>query len=304
MQYKYSLVTILLDDKVTPVVEMNGRWWLIAEFAPELFPGGTEQGWYEAISNMDAIAEVVEEINDTKPHMDISSDIKLLQPVVRPNKAIFMGFNYRDHLIKDAGITDFSKEDNDPFFFLKPASTALAASGEVIPFPEGSEKFDWETEMVAIVGRRGRNISIDNASSYIAGYSIGLDLSARDWQFNPRHPKQFDIFCGKVFDKSSPFGPSIVPASQINVDDLTIELRVNGELKQNSSTKEMIWKVPEQVAFLSRYITLEPGDLIFTGCPAGVGFATGSYLNVGDQLEAEISGLGRLSVTIGEPLPH
>ncbi|MNC59964.1 Fumarylpyruvate hydrolase [compost metagenome] len=95
-----------------------------------------------------------------------------------------------------------------------------------------------------------------------------------------------------------------MPASQINVDDLTIELRVNGELKQNSSTKEMIWKVPEQVAFLSRYITLEPGDLIFTGCPAGVGFATGSYLNVGDQLEAKISGLGRLSVTIGEPLPH
>ena len=209
-----------------------------------------------------------------------------------------MGFNYYDHLVKDAGITDFRKEDKAPFFFLKPPTTSVVGAGRSVIYPKQSQQLDWEIELVVVIGKRGRDIPVDQAMNYVAGYTTGLDLSARDWQFNPRHPRQFDIFCGKAFDGSAPIGPSIIPARFVDASDLTLKLWVNGALKQDSHTREMIRSIPEQIAAASEHLTFEPGDILFTGCPAGVGFATQTYLKVGDKIDAEIGSLGRLSVEI------
>jgi 2-keto-4-pentenoate hydratase/2-oxohepta-3-ene-1,7-dioic acid hydratase in catechol pathway len=134
--------------------------------------------------------------------------------------------------------------------------------------------------------------------SCVAGYSIGLDLSARDWQMNPRHFKQFDLMAGKSFDDSSPLGPFIVPARFVDPSNIPLRLWVNDELKQNSSTHEMIWSIPEQIAQLSQHMTIEPGDVLYTGSPAGIGWIKRTFLKEGDRVSAEIGGLGRLSVKI------
>jgi 2-keto-4-pentenoate hydratase/2-oxohepta-3-ene-1,7-dioic acid hydratase in catechol pathway len=134
---------------------------------------------------------------------------------------------------------------------------------------------------------------------------VGIDLSARDWQFHPKHLVKFDLFGGKSFGDSCPLGPKITPARFVQHDHLQLKLWVNGELKQNANMSDMIWSLAEQISAISDHVTLEPGDVILTGTPSGVGLASGTFLKVGDTVEAEIDGLGRLSVEIvpDQPFP-
>jgi 2-keto-4-pentenoate hydratase/2-oxohepta-3-ene-1,7-dioic acid hydratase in catechol pathway len=134
--------------------------------------------------------------------------------------------------------------------------------------------------------------------SYIAGYTVGIDLSARDWQFHPKHMVKFDLFGGKAFDASNPLGPCIVPAGRFNADDLQMTLKVNGEVKQHARTSLMIWNIAEQLAFITEHVTLEPGDVVMTGTPSGVGLKTGTFLKPGDKIDAEIEGIGNLAVLL------
>jgi 2-keto-4-pentenoate hydratase/2-oxohepta-3-ene-1,7-dioic acid hydratase in catechol pathway len=216
--------------------------------------------------------------------------VKLLPPVPQPGKILCIGLNYRDHAIEGGKAIP-----TEPVLFGK-FPNALIAHGEPIKLPRVAQKVDYEAELVIVIGKRGKHIPNDaTAFQYVGGYTIGHDVSARDWQFRGEE-KQWII--GKTFDTFAPTGPVIVTADEgIDPHNLKIQLRLNGTTMQNSSTKEFIFGVPALLSFLSQVVTLEPGDLIFTGTPPGVGIArkpTPVLLKPGDVVEVEIEGIGVL----------
>lgn len=298
----FSLSTLRHNGHPTPVISIGERHWSLAVVAPNLF-GSSGRGLIEIFArwteNEPLLAALTQQLveADIEPLNFTGNADDFLAPIQYPSKAMFTGANYWDHVIDDMKMTNFVKADYDPIFFLKP-STSLVGSGRSVRYPAQSNQLDWEVELVVVIGKGGRKIPVEEAFSYVAGYAIGLDLSARDWQLSSRHPKAFDLFTGKAFDDSSPYGPKIVPARFIEPGNLELKLWVNGELKQNSSTGKMIWSIAEQISELSKHLTLEPGDLLFTGSPAGIGMTQGKYLKRGDHVEAEVTGLGRIAVEI------
>jgi 2-keto-4-pentenoate hydratase/2-oxohepta-3-ene-1,7-dioic acid hydratase in catechol pathway len=160
-------------------------------------------------------------------------------------------------------------------------------------------QFDWEIELTAVIGTRARHVSAAQALDHVAGYTIGIDLSARDLLLHPNNVSKMDVFGGKAFDGSCPLGPRIVPSRFVgHPQDLRMKLSVNGDLKQNASTSLMIWSVAEQIEAISSVTTLEPGDVILTGTPAGAAYPHGPFLKVGDRIDAEIEKIGTLSLQI------
>jgi 2-keto-4-pentenoate hydratase/2-oxohepta-3-ene-1,7-dioic acid hydratase in catechol pathway len=301
----FSLSTVRIDGTATPVLQLpDGRTYRLADFAPEAVAANPAAGLMAVFANWEAAEPLLHAAVDALPGRQIdpvAGPAELedwLTPLQYPNKVICAGANYYDHVFNDGGHTGFSKEDNVPVFFLKPPTTTLVGQGRSVRYPAQSEKFDYELELAFVVGRRGRNIPVDRAREHIAGYTIALDLSARDWQRHPKHLVKFDLFGGKVFDDSCPLGPGIVPARFIDDTDLQLQFRLNGELRQNANTSDLIWSVPELVSLISEHVTLEPGDVVLTGTPAGVGLSTGSWMQVGDRLEGTITGLGSISVQI------
>jgi 2-keto-4-pentenoate hydratase/2-oxohepta-3-ene-1,7-dioic acid hydratase in catechol pathway len=213
---------------------------------------------------------------------------KLLAPVPDPHKIICIGLNYKDHAAE--GGVPIPRE---PVLFSKYA-TALIGHGENIVLPPVSKKVDYEAELVIVVGKRSRHLKAETAAEYAAGYTIGHDVSARDWQLE-KDGKQWMV--GKTFDTFAPCGPHLVTADEVRDPlDLPIRLRLNGETMQNSNTRQMVFNVGYLLAYLSQVFTLEPGDLIYTGTPPGVGFARKPpvFLKNGDVVEVEIEGLGVL----------
>jgi 2-keto-4-pentenoate hydratase/2-oxohepta-3-ene-1,7-dioic acid hydratase in catechol pathway len=213
---------------------------------------------------------------------------KLLPPVPDPAKIVCIGLNYRDHAAE--GGVPVPKE---PVLFSKYA-TALIGPGEPIVLPASSSEVDYEAELVIVIGRRGRHLSRQAAAEAIAGYTVGHDVSARDWQLK-KDGRQWMV--GKTFDTFAPLGPELVTADEVgDAQALGIKLRLNGQTMQNSNTREMIFPAPELVAYLSQVFTVEPGDLVYTGTPSGVGFTRKPpvFLKVGDVVEVEIDRLGVL----------
>jgi 2-keto-4-pentenoate hydratase/2-oxohepta-3-ene-1,7-dioic acid hydratase in catechol pathway len=213
---------------------------------------------------------------------------KLLPPVPDPAKIVCVGLNYRDHAAESG-----APIPKDPVLFSKYA-TALIGPGDPIVLPPVSQEVDYEAELVIVIGKKGRHLTKERAIDHIAGYTIGHDVSARDWQLK-KDGKQWMV--GKTFDTFAPLGPELVTADE--VDDphaLGIRLRLNGETMQNSNTRQMIFSVGEVVAYLSTVFTLEPGDLVYTGTPPGVGMARKPpvFLKGGDVVEVEIDRLGIL----------
>jgi 2,4-diketo-3-deoxy-L-fuconate hydrolase len=215
------------------------------------------------------------------------ADVEICAPVPRPGKIICIGLNYRDHA-EESGMAI----PKSPVIFSK-FSTCAIASGQPIVIPAGSVETDYEAEFAFIIGRRAGNIAIENAMKYVFGYTNFNDVSARDFQFADGQWQR-----GKSCDTFAPMGEFVATTDEIrDPQDLSIKLRLNGETMQDSSTNQMIFSVAELVEFLSRYIALEPGDVIATGTPPGVGFARKPpvYLKDGDVVEVEIEGLGVLS---------
>ncbi len=209
-------------------------------------------------------------------------------PIPDPKKIICLGLNYRDHALESGKAIP-----TEPVLFSKYA-TALIGHGEAIVIPEVSSRVDYEAELVIVMGKKGRKIPIEKAMQYVAGYCVGHDVSARDWQFKGE-TKQW--MSGKTFDTFAPVGPDLVTADEVpDPHSLPIRLRLNGQTMQDSNTKQLIFGVPEILAYLSVIMTLEPGDLIFTGTPPGVGDARKPpvYMKPGDVAEVEIEGLGML----------
>jgi 2-keto-4-pentenoate hydratase/2-oxohepta-3-ene-1,7-dioic acid hydratase in catechol pathway len=216
-------------------------------------------------------------------------DAKFLAPVVDPRKIVCVGLNYRDHAAESGAAIP-----KEPILFSK-FPTALIGHGESIVLPRVSDEVDYEAELVIVVGKKGRHLTKENALAHVAGYSVGHDVSARDWQLK-KDGKQWMV--GKTFDTFAPVGPTLVTADEVpDPGNLLIRLRLNSQTMQDSSTNQLIFSVADVMIYLSQVFTLEPGDLIFTGTPPGVGVARKPpvFLKNGDVVEVEIEGLGVLS---------
>lgn len=224
-----------------------------------------------------------------------ADSLRFLPPLDLPRKIICIGANYHDH-IAEMGIP---MAPSVPYSFLKAAST-LSGSGASVTKPDDVEMFDWEAELAVVIGRRCKNVSVENALDVIAGYANFNDLSARDW-VGRRLPIGVDWVLHKGYDGFGPMGPWLVP-SEFAGDpaDMPIHLSVNGETKQNSSTAQMVFGVRELIAHLSAHMTLEPGDVIATGTPAGCGNGQKPpvFLKKGDVIRTEIGKLGELVTPI------
>jgi 2-keto-4-pentenoate hydratase/2-oxohepta-3-ene-1,7-dioic acid hydratase in catechol pathway len=217
-----------------------------------------------------------------------ASQVKLLAPVPDPRKIICLGLNYADHA-KEGGVP-IPKE---PVLFSKFA-TALIGHEQPIVLPAVSNEVDYEAELVIAIGKAGRRLTAGRALDHVAGYTIGHDVSARDWQFK-KDGKQW--LAGKSFDTFAPTGPLLVTSDEVgDPHTLDIRLRLNGTVMQQSNTSQMVFKIADVVAYISTIFTLEPGDLVFTGTPAGVGFTRKPpvFLKAGDTVEVEIEKLGVL----------
>jgi 2-keto-4-pentenoate hydratase/2-oxohepta-3-ene-1,7-dioic acid hydratase in catechol pathway len=305
MTIRYTLATLRHDNELIPVLEVGGRYWSIAMLAPDLLPADSRRGLADLFDDWDTsrrrLASLAEQVSAGAEHGEIpapSSDDDIAAPLLYPRKLIMMGANYLDHMQNDAGFVDFDKASKIPVLFMKPPTTAIVGSGCSVPWPTQTQKFDWEIELAAVIGKKATKLSLQEAMSCVAGYTIGIDLSARDWQFHEKHLVKFDLFGGKAFDASNPLGPCIVPADFLAPDDLELTLKINGEIKQHARTNQMIWNIAEQLVAITEHVTLEPGDVLMTGTPSGVGLATNTYLSPGDRLEAQIEGIGRLNVQI------
>lgn len=212
----------------------------------------------------------------------------LLAPIVCPEKVLCIGLNYRDHA-EESGMAI----PDEPVCFSKFSQTVVG-SGATIVLPKVSDQVDYEAELVAVIGKTGKNISEAEALDYVGGYTNGHDVSARDWQIG-RPGGQWLL--GKTPDTFAPIGPYLVTSDEVsNPNSLRIQLRLNGETMQDSNTTEFIFTIQQVIAYVSQLITLQPGDLIFTGTPPGVGMARKPpvFLQPGDNVEVEIEGLGVL----------
>jgi 2-keto-4-pentenoate hydratase/2-oxohepta-3-ene-1,7-dioic acid hydratase in catechol pathway len=226
------------------------------------------------------------------------ADVELLAPLLYPGKMLCAGANYYDHMA-EMGFAGVTKESQRLFFFMKPPRNAIVGPGRTVLMPRGTTAFDWEIELAAVIGKTARYITPQAALSHVAGYTIGIDLSARDFNRAPDQFYKLDWVAGKANDTCGPVGPWIVPAAQFgDPQKAKLKLSVNGVVKQDSDAGQMIFSVAEQIARASEIMTLDPGDIIFTGTPAGVGVPKQTFLKVGDRIDAEIDGIGTLSVTI------
>jgi 2,4-diketo-3-deoxy-L-fuconate hydrolase len=221
---------------------------------------------------------------------------RLLAPVRSPRKLLCAGANYRGHA-REMGITELPA-DLEPYFFLLPP-TSIAGPGEDIVIPdEAGARVDWEAELAVVIGTTGRDLAVADALGHVAGYTIMNDVSARGMHARPSPlapPFAFDWLASKGRDSFSPIGPGITPAWLVaDPQDLPVRLWRNEKLQQDGNTADMIFTVAELVAAASALMTLEPGDVIATGTPSGVGVAQGAALADGDVVRVEIGCLGVL----------
>jgi len=208
------------------------------------------------------------------------SEVRLQAPCT-PGKAVCVGLNYRDHA------NEFGHPiPSTPVLFIKP-STSLLGPGETIRYPSMSERVDYEAELVVVIGRPAKNVAVENALDYVLGFTCGNDVTARDLQ-----PQNGQWTVAKSFDTFMPLGPWI--ETDIDPSSLGVRALLNGDVRQSSSTKNLIFDIPHLIAYISQIMTLEPGDVVMTGTPSGVG-----PMQKGDHVAVEIEGIGCLENTIG-----
>ncbi|NPT43097.1 2-keto-4-pentenoate hydratase [Paraburkholderia sp. 1N] len=234
--------------------------------------------------------------------------VKLLAPLL-PGTIYGAGANYYDHVAEmDRAFNmppspDPHTVSGAPWHFIKaPSCSVVVGTGEHVTLPPYSRCVDWEAELAVVIGRPARNVAVEDALSYVAGYTVANDLSLRDVfvrdYIGVHSPFHFDWISQKCWEGSCPLGPWITPAEDIpDVQSLGIRLWRNGELRQDSSTAEMIFSVAEQLAFLSSRVTLYPGDVILSGTPAGVGMPHNQFIEPGDEMEVWVEGIGTLKST-------
>lgn len=300
-----KLATLSINGKPSAAVQLaNGQWLDIAKAATGQADDALTSGCIQTLiaggaDAMAALKTLVTQADDGQHADAMVSDAPLMAPIPAPRKNIFcVGRNYAEHIAEGekaqnikVGITEH------PVFFTKPPTSLVAPDGDVLIFPSVSEQIDYEVELAVVIGKAGRNIAKEDAMSHVFGYTILNDITARDVQ--RRHGGQY--FKGKGLDGSCPVGPWIVTADAISdPHNLTIGLTINGEQRQNGNTSDMIFDIPTLIASLSEGLTLEPGDMIATGTPSGVGYAMNppSFLKEGDKIVCDIAEVGQLKNTV------
>lgn len=225
--------------------------------------------------------------------------VQIVAPLANPPKLLAAAANYQDH-VKEGGGEALDKTRLAPRLFLKPA-TSIAGPEQPVALPSFSTQLDWEAELAVVIGRTGKDISVDDALDHVAGYCCSNDVSARSVDYGFERDADaavnyFDWLAGKWGDGFAPLGPWLVTADEVgDPQSLTITFDLNGKRHQDGSTSDMIFSVAELIAHASRLSTLLPGDVLLTGTPAGVGAASGLFLKAGDQMAVSISGLGTLN---------
>lgn len=250
---------------------------------------------YVAGKNADEVKKLVSTGALVKPNQ-----AKIIAPIPQPKKnCVMLGINYREHVDEGARARSLEiKYPEWPVFFTKPATSVIGHLGNVINH-KCTSKLDWEVELAVVMGRKGRDIPKDKAYDYVFGYTVCLDMTARELQ---RQHGQW--FKGKSLDTFCPLGPWIVHKSALpDPQQVRLICRVNGEVMQDGNTRDMIFDIPTTIESLSAGMTLEPGDIISTGTPSGVGFARVPpvFLKPGDKVEGEVEGIGTLEVEIVAP---
>ncbi|HTI51291.1 MAG TPA: fumarylacetoacetate hydrolase family protein, partial [Planctomycetaceae bacterium] len=229
-----------------------------------------------------------------------TASAELLVPIPRPNKIFLLAGNYADH-IKEGGGIAAERAETFPYVFMKPPTTTLTNPGAAIHIPKISpHAIDWELELAVIIGKQAKGVKEADALKYVAGYTVINDISNRKFRPNPQRkerPKDafFDWLHGKWHDSFCPCGPCVTSADAIpDPQALPMELKLNGQTKQKATTALQIFPVAAVIEFISSFVTLEPGDIISTGTPAGVGSSTGTFVKPGDVMHATIGSIGTL----------
>lgn len=238
---------------------------------------------------MGRLEEVIAAAATAKPEQAIEMPTSLLPPVPPPEKVICIGLNYLDHAIETG-----AKPPTEPIVFSK-FNTALIGDGDAIVLPSLSQEVDYEAELVVVIGRTTRHVAVKDALKCVAGYTCGHDVSARDWQ-KGRPGGQWLL--GKSFDTFGPIGPWLVTTDEIpDPSNLRVRMHLSGEVVQDSTTRQLIFDIPQLISHLSKIMTLKAGDSIFTGTPPGVGMAKTPprFLRHGDVCTVEIEGIGPLT---------
>lgn len=240
-------------------------------------------GAFLASGDLDRVADAVR--GDGLPRIDVRGQ-RIGVPVARPGAVLCIGMNYAAHAAESG-----ANPPEQPVLFLKTPNT-IGGPNDPVRIPARSQKTDWEVELAVIIGREATELSTpEEAAACIAGYAVANDLSERTWQMDESGGQWSKGKCAAGY---TPLGPWLVPASEVDETDLRLRSWVNGELRQDSSTADLIFPVHEVIHHLSQYLTLEPGDVVLTGTPEGVALSGRfPYLQPGDVVEVEISGLGR-----------
>ena len=296
-QTQWSLATFAQGDQAVAALEVGGVAYRLAPSLARVGLAGHDSvlglfgDWARSLTALNAAASQVQAA-------DQITAASRLAPVLYPGKILCAGANYYDHLA-EMGMPGAKKEDQRLFFFMKPPRNAVVGEGKTVHMPINTQAFDWEVELALVIGKTARNVSVEQALSHVAAYTVAIDFSARDHNRAPETFYKLDWVAGKGHDTCCPMGPRLIPAHQFgDPQQAALKLAVNGALKQNGHAKDMIFSVAEQIATASRIMTLDPGDVLLTGTPAGVGVPHKTFLSVGDQVDADIEGIGRLSVAI------
>lgn len=234
-----------------------------------------------------ALASAERLISSEEQTLHTLADVEVGAPIPDPDKIICLGLNYADHAAET-----HAQLPQHPILFAKFRNSLIGPQAPIV-LPRFSTEIDYEAELAVVIGRTCKDVSAEDALSYVAGYTIMNDVSARDWQF---HTGQW--MAGKAIDTFAPMGPGIVPASEIpDPQHLKVFTRLNGAVVQDGTTAQMIFNIAQSIEYISTVMTLVPGDIISTGTPAGVGFARKPplYLHEGDRVEVEIEHIGTIS---------
>lgn len=254
---------------------------------------GALQDWQRHAEAYRKLAEAVPALL-VKGHIDAldPASYRLCVPYV-PGRIFGAASNYYEHA-REMGTELAPREESAPYCFMK-AETSVTATDTKVVMPRDTEKLDWEVELGVVIGKTCRNVAVEDAYAYIAGYTVFNDISARDLNRRTDYPFKHDWFRGKSHDTFGPMGPWLVPRDCIQQpQQLRMRLEVNGEMMQDDTAEGMIFNIAEQIAYLSGILTLRPGDLIATGTPTGVGMGRGVYLKHGDQMTASIENIGSI----------
>jgi 2-keto-4-pentenoate hydratase/2-oxohepta-3-ene-1,7-dioic acid hydratase in catechol pathway len=289
---EFSFATIRTPEGERAAVLVNSRYYRL----DQLIPGSSATGLRPLLDDWDGLLErTTRSIEKDLSTAAAIEDAQLLAPVRYPNKLICVGAVYSDHL--EQFNLPPQRWSRMPIF-LRPPTTSIVGPGRTVRIPSTTRQFDWEIELAVVMGRRLRAGDNTEARAAIAGYTIGIDFTCRDL-LDRGSPIGVDLIRAKAQDDMAPLGPVVVPAQFVGDPQcLSLRLWVNDELRQDGTTANMLFPVYEQIATISRFITLEPGDIVLTGSPAGSARSEEEFLKPGDRIRAQIDRVGTLELEL------